>query len=476
MIPNIDTINEEITFYAEEITQSMYRTYLGKPNKEEYTAVLNKFNSFFDWEIISSLRKIKWDPGDNSRALYYLKGYMIGQWYSYRSKELMDKINQLQLSKAIPWNGKKISIREARYILSAEELSIQSNLRHLVNEELNNVLYPEILDYYKYLNSLATELDYKNFIEAANDIRRYSVQELVEISEEYIEQSDELFNKKVEEFCRKDGYNFENFNLLSSFSTERALEDIKYLINQMGWSSHGIEIGWANSNQKYSSSFCVPLNIPGKIILVTSSGEGFNVHRHLYHEFGHGFHFMNTSPNLKYEFRRMGDHAVAEAYSALLESLMFNESWLAKRGYPKEIAKYAYYHRCYLIRKYWAKIKSELFVHLNGTYQKDNINYFNKWYSRTLNSNFDSMWWAFSLDDELNAASQMRGWLLSAQINEFLKERYGVDWFENRDAGVWLKELFNYGYKYNADEISKIIGYKKLDAKALIFELNRFKD
>lgn len=144
MIPNIDTINEEITFYAEEITQSMYRTYLGKPNKEEYTAVLNKFNSFFDWEIISSLRKIKWDPGDNSRALYYLKGYMIGQWYSYRSKELMDKINQLQLSKAIPWNGKKISIREARYILSAEELSIQSNLRHLVNEELNNVLYPEI--------------------------------------------------------------------------------------------------------------------------------------------------------------------------------------------------------------------------------------------------------------------------------------------------------------------------------------------
>lgn len=466
MTIEIQNINEEIKYYAEEITQSMYRTFLGNPNKKEYAVVLEKFNRFFKWDIISDLRKINWNSDDDSRALYYLKGYMLGQWYSYKSKELMDKISQIQINKTIPWNNTKISIRESRFILNNINEPDYNILRKRVDQELNNVLYPVIYEYYNKMNLLSAKLEYSNFIEAANDLRRYRVQDLVQVSEAYISQSDTFFKTYVEKYCRKDSFNFNTLNHLESFSTKRALEDIKFLINEMGWSTKGIEIGWANSNQKYSSSFCVPLSIPGRIILVTSDGEGFNSHRHLYHEFGHGFHFMNTDPNLRYEFRRMGDHAVAEAYSALLESLMFNESWLTERGYPIEVAQHAYFHRCYLIRKYWAKIKSELLTHLNSNYQKENINYFNTWYSRALNNKFESMWWAYSLDDELNAASQIRGWLLSAQLSEYLTNSFGLNWFKNGEAGIWLKGIFSYGYKYNADEISK-----KLDIRSWILLL-----
>lgn len=474
MIPKLALIQDEIKKYAEEITQAMYKTFLGQPSKMEYSTVLEKYEHLFEWEIISRLRQVEWDAGDDYRALYYLKAYMIGQWYSLSSKDMMDKINLVQIDKSIPWNGNKISIRQARTLLSNNEKN-KEILRALVSEKLDNVLNPLIFEYYHKLNALSKKLNYDNFIDAANDIRRYDVKNLIDITEKFIEQSDHFFTDKIEKYCRKDSYNFSELDSLADFSSKRALEDMKYLVNQMGWSTDGIEIGWTNSKQKYSTSFCVPLSIPGKIVLVTSNGIGFNVHRHLYHEFGHGIHFMNTNPNLRYEFRRMGDHSVAEAYSALFESLMFNKSWLSERGYPTEITRFAYYHRSYLVRKYWAKLKSEYEVHTSGLYNNENIRYFNKNYSRTLNDKFDNMWWAYSLDDELNAASQIRAWLLSAQINEYLLNNFGEKWFNKRAAGEWLKELFTLGYKYNADEISQFIGFKYLNANELILELDRFK-
>lgn len=180
MTIEIQNINEEIKYYAEEITQSMYRTFLGNPNKKEYAVVLEKFNRFFKWDIISDLRKINWNSDDDSRALYYLKGYMLGQWYSYKSKELMDKISQIQINKTIPWNNTKISIRESRFILNNINEPDYNILRKRVDQELNNVLYPVIYEYYNKMNLLSAKLEYSNFIEAANDLRRYRVQDLVQ--------------------------------------------------------------------------------------------------------------------------------------------------------------------------------------------------------------------------------------------------------------------------------------------------------
>ncbi|RFA34186.1 hypothetical protein CAI16_12410 [Virgibacillus dokdonensis] len=475
MTLKLQSLSKEIEFYAEEITQAMYKSFIGEAKADEYTNVLNQFSHFFNWDVISALRNVKWQKDDdNSRALFMLRGYVIGQWYSYNSKILMDEITQAQVQKNILFSREQISLREARNLLKNDKDDELEQLRKKVKLKIKETINPLVFKYYKELKKLSGELEYNNFIEAANDIRRYSLQNLVNESEKYIEASDSIYNLSVESYCYKDGYNFSKINQLDLFSVRRGIDDIRYLVKQLGLKTDGIEVAWINSKQKFSNSFCVPMQIPGRIILITSNTDGFNAQRHFYHEFGHGLHFMNTDPNIKYEFRRMGDHAVAEAYSALMESLLFNKSWLLERGYSSDVALQAYYHRIYLIRKYWAKIKSEVETHLNNQYDESSISNFNKWYSRALNDKYDSTWWTFSLDDELNAASQIRAWLLSAQVNEYLVGRFGKKWFNNSAAGCFLKELYSYGYKYNADEISKILGYNNLDANALIKELKLF--
>ncbi|WP_193065131.1 hypothetical protein [Oceanobacillus oncorhynchi] len=473
---SLESLSKEIELYAEKITQAMYKSSIGESTTNEYTKVLKKFSHFFNWDIMSQLININWQSDDNSRSLFMLKGYMIGQWYSYESKELMDQITQAQTKKNIEFNGRQFSIREARYLLKYDDNHELDQLRKKVAIEIENNLNPVVFSYYNKLKSLSDKLGYNNFVEVANDIRRYSLQKLLNESERYIECSDYVYKLYVETYCYKDGYKFSEIDQIDSFSVKRGIEDMKYLANQLDLKTKGIEIFWTNSKQKFSNSFCVPMQIPGRIILVTSDTDGFNSQRHLYHEFGHGFHFMNTDPNLKYAFRRMGDHAVALAYSALIEGLLFNKSWLKERNYSYNIALRAYYHRIYLIRKYWGKIKAENETHINNQYEETSKSNFNKWYSRSLNEKFDSTWWTYSLDDELNAASQIRAWLLSAQIKEYLVDNFGENWFKNKSSSSFLKKLYSYGYKYNADEISEMLGYKNLNSDALIKELQEIQN
>lgn len=476
MITEIEKLRGNMQEYAENVTQAMYKSYLGISQGHEYNNLFENFKDVFSLDVINTLRNIKWVDNDESRALFYLKGYFIGQWYSNMTKKHIDRITQSQIKKEIQWGGHHLSLRQIRNILIDNKLneSHEKSLKTTAAEFLIKEMNPLIFEFFDEIQCVSESLNYKNFINAANDIRRYRVQDLVKQVEFFVEETSLFFKDRVFPLVDELGYNFEKIDNMEEFMTEKAYEDMIFLQKKMNWSLKGAEIQWTSSKQKYNHSFCVPLEIPGRIILVTPKGRGFNNQRLLYHEMGHGFHFMNTNKNLSYEFRRMGDHAVTQAYCAVIESLMFNPSWLKIRGYSEDIASQAYYYRCYLIRKYWSKIASEVEIHQTCTYNNEGKEIFDKWFKKGMLGKYENIWWAYLMDDELNASSQLRGWLLAAQINAKLLELYGEEWFIQEKAGEWLKELFSLGYKYNADEISKIIGFERLDESCLIKEFRKF--
>jgi len=56
------------------------------------------------------------------------------------------------------------------------------------------------------------------------------------------------------------------------------------------------------------------------------------------------------------------------------------------------------------------------------------------------------------------SASYLRAWFLEAQLNAALGTRYGVNWFEDPDAGRFLLEAWARGDKLDAEEFASLTG------------------
>ena len=65
-----------------------------------------------------------------------------------------------------------------------------------------------------------------------------------------------------------------------------------------------------------------------------------------------------------------------------------------------------------------------------------------------------------TLDEEatLGAADYLRGWLLAAQLRAALIRKVGVRWWENPDAGAFLKPLLAPGNAVDADGLARALG------------------
>ena len=79
--------------------------------------------------------------------------------------------------------------------------------------------------------------------------------------------------------------------------------------------------------------------------------------------------------------------------------------------------------------------------------------------------------WLADFSDGLDSADYLRGWILECILRECLCNRYGKAWFRNRSAAGFLKEIWETGQLYRAEELGREIGIGNLDPQILADEL-----
>ena len=89
-----------------------------------------------------------------------------------------------------------------------------------------------------------------------------------------------------------------------------------------------VELDLEDRPNKTPRAFCVPIEIPDRVVLVIKPQGGPDDWRALFHEAGHTEHFAHTSAALTVEERRLGDNAVTEGWAMLLEHLTIEPAWL----------------------------------------------------------------------------------------------------------------------------------------------------
>jgi hypothetical protein len=193
----------------------------------------------------------------------------------------------------------------------------------------------------------------------------------------------------------------------------------------------------------------------------------------LFHEGGHTEHYAHVSAALPFEFRYLGDNAVTESFAFLLDRLTENDVWLQDMlgTDPEQVVSHSRAVELIMLRRYCAKLVYERELH--GPDAK--LDAMPERYAELLSGATRVVWprenWVSDVDPGFYVACYLRAWALEAIWRRSLRDRFGERWFERREAGDWLRELWAQGQRLSAEELLADALSEELEFGPLIEEL-----
>ena len=206
---------------------------------------------------------------------------------------------------------------------------------------------------------------------------------------------------------------------------------------------------------KLPRAFCSPIEVPARVMLVIQPLGGPMDWQALFHEAGHAEHFAGTSRDLPFEARRLGDYAVTETHAALFERLVAEPSWLRRLldfARPADYAATSATRDLFLLRRYAAKLLYEVELHAAHEPLALRTRYV-ELLGDALKFEPSPTDWLADVDSAFYATAYLRSWAGEAQLRSHLRERWGAEWFTRREAGSFLRELWELGQGPTADEL-----------------------
>lgn len=225
---------------------------------------------------------------------------------------------------------------------------------------------------------------------------------------------------------------------------------------------------------KLPRASCASVRVPQELYLVIQpQGGQSDVHEAL-HEFGHALHFGHTSEELDFEFRRLGDNSVSEAYAMLLDHLTYDPTWLATfttlRGTElKTFVRAQGFSELFSVRRYAAKLLFESQLYASDADWGSLPDLYVKLLDSATGFRHHRSAAFVDLDRQYYVVRYLRAWQLQALLRGELTTRYGPFWWNNPEAGPWMRDsMWRLGQSESADALSSRICRQGLSFDELV--------
>ncbi len=243
-----------------------------------------------------------------------------------------------------------------------------------------------------------------------------------------------------------------------SYPPDRMLPALEATLADLGFdlrAQRNVHLDLEQRPGKSPRAFCMPIEVPDRVMLVIQPIGGHDDWRALFHEAGHTEHFANASADLPMEARRLGDMAVTEGWASLLERLVDEPAWLNRRLDVPDVHAISYDGAAsllYFVRRYCAKLLYEI-----EFFQSDDPEAMRERYAELLTDALkipaNSESYLDDIDGSFYVTGYLRSWAFEAQLRDFLRSEYGNDWFARREAGGLLRELWSLGQGPTAEDL-----------------------
>jgi hypothetical protein len=476
----LDALRDEADRFIAELDEEAYLHFAGHKETYDLAPIYDRHTELTNLDTALDVGASV-NGGRNVRELWRFacEGY-LGNFVS----EAEEKIAEAE-TKAVQVDGEAIPYRDLRpRIANADDRGVRERLERARNEatEEHNGLY---IRKHEVVHRETGRLGAPSYTELYRGFQ-YPLDTLAEQCRDFLDSTERLWEDAGDRFFRsRVGVGLgeiERWDVTrvwrgitwdAAFPKERMLPALEATLGDLGVDLHGqqnVELDLEDRPNKSPRAFCVPIEVPERVILVIKPQGGPDDWRALFHEAGHTEHFAHTSPSLTMEERRLGDNAVTEGWAMLLEHLTIDPVWLSRRldfPRPREFSAEGATQILWLLRRYCAKLLYEIEFHAAPDVTAMRPRYV-ELLSDALKVPPSDTDYLADLDDGFYASNYLRAWAFEAQLRAFLREKFGNAWFTRKDAGSLIRELWSEGQKPTADEILEDVtgGTLELEAAA----------
>jgi hypothetical protein len=397
------------------------------------------------------------------------------------TRQHAEKIAEVETTLEVSVDGAEIPYRMLRVVMSNEpDRAKREQLERLRLELLDEQINPHYLDASKIDREAVKKLGVPNYYELYRQFG-FQLDELAAECRALLDETEQLWEDAADRlFQERLGIGldaarasdvprlFRAPELDESYPPERMLPSLDATLTELGIdlaSQANVHLDIDQRPGKSPRAFCAPIEVPGKVMLVIQPIGGFDDWRALFHEAGHTEHYGNTADDLTMEARRLGDAAVTEGWAALMEMLIDDPAWLNHRlDVPniRKITTAGATSSLFFLRRYSAKLLYEI-----EFFQAADASTMRPRYAELLTdalkipANPES--YLDDNDGSYYVTGYLRSWAFEAQLRNYLRTRFGNEWFARREAGGLLRELWGLGQGPTADELLYEVTGEKLE-------------
>jgi hypothetical protein len=473
-VPDAPPTERELDAYRERadrfIAEEMEEYYLHFAGLKETFELEPIYERYADLTQVEQARRIgsAVDGGTRTRELWRFacEGYL-----SSITRELTERSAMLEAELKATVDGDEVPYRMLRPTLANEpdrdrRRRLEETRNALTEEQLN----PLSLESVDRVQGGVRELGSDTYLDL---YRRFelNLERLADQCRELLDSTEQLFEQSADRFFRaRVGVGLDEVERWDvarafrapqwdpQFPADRMMPALEATLSDLGvdLSRQGnVHLDLEQRPTKSPRAFCAPVEVPDRVMLVIQPMGGPDDWRALFHEAGHTEHFANTSQDLPMEWRRLGDNAVTEGWAALMELLTSDPAWTTRRldfPRPADFAAESATTMLWIARRYSAKLLYELEFHAAGDVTALRPRYVELLADALKVAPSDTDYLA-DIDSGFYVSAYLRSWAFEAQIRDYLRERFGNDWFTRREAGGHLRELWSEGQRLSAEEL-----------------------
>jgi hypothetical protein len=340
-----------------------------------------------------------------------------------------------------------------------------------------NPLYRQIVET---VHRMTREIGYTNYREMVQQVSSINLMELHAMTGEFLSDTEQMYEDVLGWFTQKElgiplgelerhdlaflsrATRFDRF-----FPPDLLMENIMGFVRKMGidpTAGGHILLDIDPRARKSPRAFCSPVRIPDEVYLVIMPAGGVDDYRAFLHELGHALHYAHVSPELEWEYKRLGDNSVTEGFAMCFDHLLHDRLWLKKVmkiSQPDDFIKHAHLMELMMLRRYAAKLSYELFLH-DGQPLEGKEEVYAEVLTHATKARHTSAQYLADVDPFFYCARYLRAWMLQSILHQYLRENFDEDWFINPRTGEFLIELWSQGQRFNAEEFARQLAYPSL--------------
>lgn len=464
---DLDAYRADAEAFVSALTEEHYRHFSGQKPDLALDAIYEAHAALFSPEAVEALR----ESGNRPLLEFAVEG-LIGTATKAESAELAAREAGLEIhvdGEAMPF--RQAPVAQANEADPKRRASIEAARHELVERELN----PLLLETLERSRALVRELGWQSMTSMCAELSGIDLEALGRATGRFLDATAETYEEVVAPRLHQElGFGFERLrrsdlpaffrapSLDERFPADRLLPAFEATLEGLGIEAGGrVRIDAEPRPSKSPRAFCAPVRVPDEVYLVIAPHGGRDDYEALLHEAGHAEHYGHVAPELPFEHRYLGDNSVTEGFAFLFQRLAADPEWLRRRLGVAEagaVEAHARAAKLVFLRRYAAKLAYELELHGGRRALGELRELYERRLSAAVHVDWPAASWLSDVDPFFYAARYLRAWALETHLAEALRDRFGLAWFERREAGALLERLWADGQAMTITELLETAG------------------